>query len=243
MKSFYQRAELALGRDTILSAVAIATVLAILALPYVFYWAHVGSYTKLVDETMKPDGVKFLYGDMVAAIMLIATIVIAIYSFIPNIKIISQSARFAHYAELDQSYMDLLKLSLADPDLRNPPSDLKWPCNDEEKKKKYEIYAFMVWNFVETIRDRCCDDEDLIAIWDPIIHLEYEIHGAWFRQEVLASHVDKIRSPKFCKQFCVFIGRKCGANEDSVDWTKKVAWDYPNDQAFDIKLLYKKQTT
>lgn len=53
----------------------------------------------------------------------------------------------------------------------------------EAKKKKveYEVYAFIVWNFLESIYDRCMLDNNLKTTWFPIIETERTMHLEWIQ--------------------------------------------------------------
>jgi len=44
------------------------------------------------------------------------------------------------------------------------PGDVQRLVLTEAERKAYEPYAFMVWNFLETIHDRCADDPRLLAL-------------------------------------------------------------------------------
>lgn len=61
-----------------------------------------------------------------------------------------ESNHLIHYAELDRLYFDLLKVALEHPHLRNPASI----GNDALRRQQYDTYAYMVWNFIETVIDR-----------------------------------------------------------------------------------------
>ena len=55
-----------------------------------------------------------------------------------------------HYGELDRMYFDLLKIAVDKPHLRAPI-----PASQRSREpSEYETYAYMVWNFVETVVDR-----------------------------------------------------------------------------------------
>ena len=85
--------------------------------------------------------------------------------------------RDAYYAELDRVYFELLKIGLERPEL------LSFPASpDPAKADQYGAYAFMVWNFVETIFDRCqgWSKRRLRETWYPIIAAENALHRAWF---------------------------------------------------------------
>jgi hypothetical protein len=80
------------------------------------------------------------------------------------------------------------------------------------RQREYDAYAFMVWNFLETIHDRCDEHPELLNTWAPIIAAENEYHRGWFLQQMRRQaelRVKKgpayIRSDKFCRDFQVFI--------------------------------------
>ncbi|HSY21766.1 MAG TPA: hypothetical protein VK841_06610 [Polyangiaceae bacterium] len=85
--------------------------------------------------------------------------------------------RERNYAELDRAYFDLLKIALERPYLltSQPPAD---PL----KAREYDAYAAMVWNFLETIVDRCegTADRHLRDTWYPIVATENAMHRTWF---------------------------------------------------------------
>ncbi|HVZ71248.1 MAG TPA: hypothetical protein VHJ20_02640 [Polyangia bacterium] len=104
---------------------------------------------------------------------IVATLFYSVWSFRTTI-------RDASYAELDRVYFDILKLGLERPDLLSfgvsPTSD------DPAKAREYGAYAFMVWNFVETVFDRCeaWSRRRLRETWYPVIAAENALHRAWF---------------------------------------------------------------
>lgn len=108
-----------------------------------------------------------------------------------------------------------------------PENSADWTSADVEKyylferamtdyrEKEYDAYAFMVWNFLETIHDRCEEHADLLNTWAPIVAAENDFHRGWFLQQMrdqacrIESAESKsethIRSDKFCYDFQVFI--------------------------------------
>ena len=65
----------------------------------------------------------------------------------------------------------------------------------EEEQREYEIYAYMTWNFLEAIYDRCERDEHLWDTWQPVLEAEIKLHGQW-----LSEPENKCRfKPAFCK--------------------------------------------
>ena len=88
-----------------------------------------------------------------------------------------RSLETLNYGELDRMYFDLLRVACKNPELTDPTS-LQTP----EQKARYNIYAFMVWNFLETIYDRCQRDSNLQKTWYPIVETESLLHREWFTQ-------------------------------------------------------------
>ena len=89
----------------------------------------------------------------------------------------TRTLRDAYYAELDRVYFELLKIGLERPEL------LSFPASpDPARATEYGAYAFMVWNFIETIFDRCqgWSKRRLRETWYPIIDAEYALHRGWF---------------------------------------------------------------
>jgi hypothetical protein len=86
--------------------------------------------------------------------------------------------RQGYYAELDHVYFELLRMGLDRPYLRS-----SLPPAGEAKATEYETYAFMVWNFLETVVDRCesSSDHSLRETWYPIVATEGALHRTWFR--------------------------------------------------------------
>src|SRR5215468_8777712 len=77
------------------------------------------------------------------SIGIVATLFYSVWSF-------RTTLRDAYYAELDREYFELLKIGLERPELVTFAAS-----PDPAKAREYGAYAFMVWNFVETIFDRC----------------------------------------------------------------------------------------
>jgi len=68
-----------------------------------------------------------------------------------------------------------LKVVVEKPYLHNAAA-----TRSDEQKIEYDSYAFMVWNFLEAIFDRCQDDEQLRTTWHPVIDAEDRKHREWF---------------------------------------------------------------
>jgi hypothetical protein len=72
-------------------------------------------------------------------------------------------------------YFDILKLGIEKPYLRDPTL-----IATDQERRSYDAYAFIVWNFIETIHDRCKKSHDLMSTWMPVVKAEHKIHGEWF---------------------------------------------------------------
>ena len=111
--------------------------------------------------------------EALGSIGIICTLLYSVWSF-------TTTLRDAYYAELDRVYFELLKIGLERPELLSYPTSPASP--DPAKAGQYGAYAFMVWNFLETIFDRCQgrSKRRLRETWFPIIAAENDLHRAWF---------------------------------------------------------------
>lgn len=108
--------------------------------------------------------------EIVVAIGVVFTLFYSMWSF-------TRALRDGYYLELDRVYFDLLKIALEHPYLLNFPTS-----PDPSKQGEYDAYAFMVWNFVETVFDRCQGpgNKRLRETWYPVIDAENALHRQWF---------------------------------------------------------------
>lgn len=83
------------------------------------------------------------------------------------------------YDVFDATYMDLLKIAMENPSFRNPEMTQQYETAfSGDEKIKYELYAFMCWNFCETVFDK--QDKELMNTWRVIIEFESSLHAKWF---------------------------------------------------------------
>jgi len=93
------------------------------------------------------------------------------------------------YTDVDHQYADLLKMALDNVDFRDCEKTAGYyrlPI-DDEFRRKYEIYAYMVWNFLETIYDREQEKKDeghISHTWFPVILEENRLHYTWFKHNL-----------------------------------------------------------
>jgi hypothetical protein len=123
--------------------------------------------------------------EAVASVGIILTLLYSLWSF-------TRSLRASYYAELDRMYFDLLKIAMDRPYL------LTFSASpNDQQRPEYEIYAFMVWNFLETVFDRCHQHKQLRDTWYPIISAENMLHRKWFD--------DRANRTRFKQAFVTFI--------------------------------------
>lgn len=105
-----------------------------------------------------------------------------------------EKLRLDHYTEIDRIYADIVKLRITYTHLANPPDSLPRDVKSmDEKELRYDAYAFLIWNFIETIHDRCTKggklrkalklvrrpEGKLLETWKPIMREEGNRHAKW----------------------------------------------------------------
>lgn len=173
----------------------------------------------------------------------------------------------AFYSELDKFYADLLRIAIERPHLRQPhriasddevfnadyvaypaPASAD-PAEIAARQRlctEYDAYAFMVWNFIETIHDRCDEfPDDLLGTWATIVAAENRIHRGWFLQQIRAEAARRSEpghepSDKFCEPFQVFVVEKnflpVRADNSEPDFPN---WSYKDRRTFKRPLTFK----
>jgi hypothetical protein len=101
--------------------------------------------------------------------------ILGLVALIYSVHAFRKSLKTLHYSELDRMYFDLLRLAVEKPHLRDPHAD-----RTPRQQQEYDSYAFMVWNFLETIHDRCESDRNLRGTWYPAMDAEDRLHREWF---------------------------------------------------------------
>ena len=115
------------------------------------------------------------------------------------------------YAQLDNIYMDIQKIIIEHPDLANPVGE-----RTSEQEIQYQAFAFIVWNFIESIYDYTeggkssdgqLDQVNLLwETWRCIIKYEGTLHAAWFKKSE--------NQKKFKSQFYEYMKGKFAEWED-----------------------------
>lgn len=84
----------------------------------------------------------------------------------------------SNYDIFDATYLDILKLGIENPQFRNPYYTKHYLSLELDERIKYETYAFICWNFCETLFDK--GDEELMKTWSVVIDNEHNLHATWF---------------------------------------------------------------
>jgi hypothetical protein len=128
----------------------------------------------------------------VAAVLQGFAALAGLLAFFYSIVTFTQTLKASHYGELDHMYFDLLRTVIDRPHLLDAQAK-----RSPHQQIEYDAYAFMVWNFLEAIVDRCRGDKRLCETWYPVIVAEDALHRPWF---------DDVRNrPKFKPSFREFI--------------------------------------
>lgn len=101
---------------------------------------------------------------------------IALVAILFSLMTFRRQSRSEGYAKLDEMYFQLQAIGLGDPSLTKPEAFR----GQAGYSDKYDLYAFMMWNFLETMHDRCGNDETLWKTWMPILQHEALVHQKWF---------------------------------------------------------------
>ena len=89
--------------------------------------------------------------------------------------------RINSYNVFDSLYQDILKTGLEYPQFRNPEKTRDYKNSFSENQLiQYEIYAYMCWNFCETIYDK--KDKRLMRTWFVVLEEERNLHLQWINQ-------------------------------------------------------------
>lgn len=156
----------------------------------------------------------------------------------------------ARYDVLDKTYMDLVLLRVQYPDF-NDPERLYKPAPAEaivEGRRRYESYAFALFNYLETIADKCNDEidantdrieaaqkagkdwaPDLVETWGPILVSESWQHRLWFEDS--SSRVDGRFKPKFRKLVAGVIDKKSRDENVTIEPLDLIRSSYLNSGA------------
>ena len=102
------------------------------------------------------------------------------------------------YAQLDGTYLEIQRLIIDYPYLGDPAALLKNPEAKPEQLRQYDAFAFIVWNFIESIHDFTLPGHRMTDMlsqsWECIVDYEGERHAQWFALDE--------NQKKFKRSFC-----------------------------------------
>lgn len=116
-------------------------------------------------------------GDFWSIVINAITALITLTAVVSTMMIFRNQIASEHYGEIDKIYFELLHILVTRPHLRNTEA-----AHAANAKEEYDAFAFMMWNFVETIYDRCDGRPALERTWQPIVEVEGVNHLDWMLQ-------------------------------------------------------------
>ena len=119
----------------------------------------------------------------------IISVILALTSVFISFYIYRASRVDTSYLDIDKQYSELLKIGLNNPELRDySKTSVFYKFNESDVfYLKYNIYANMCWNLVETIYDRQRvkkGDFHISETWLPILLEENRLHYTWFKHNL-----------------------------------------------------------
>jgi hypothetical protein len=112
-------------------------------------------------------------------------VVISFIAIILTLYIFMLKRKYERYVKSDESLFDILKVNLEYPHFNDPnfTNKLDTSENDYENMQRYDIYAMMIWNFIETMIDysnrRKFNNSDF---YGPIVYWTF-LHLKWLSLE------------------------------------------------------------
>jgi len=143
-------------------------------------------------------------------ILAISTVFLAIFTLLlavgvpVSIRYASREEIRSSYSALDNAYLEIQRLIIEYPHLAQPTLAGK----TEDQVAQYNAFAFLTWNFIETIHDVSQDDEFLRETWHCILIYESGLHQEWFK--------DKDNRKRFKKRFVDAMRAHVDLSPDSI---------------------------
>jgi hypothetical protein len=131
-----------------------------------------------------------------------------------SIGLSRRDERNRFYATLDQTYFEIQKLIVDQPHLCQPNLEAK----TTDQILQYDAFAFMSWNFVESIYDYAIagQDENLRKTWECILRYESNLHREWF--------MEPRNAVKFKRDFKDWIIGNCFCDEPASERAARADW-------------------
>jgi len=146
--------------------------------------------------------------EAVSAVVLAGTLVFTYITYRKQVRENERQRSLQHYHAIDVFYFQILRMAVNHPYVRSKEFIEKWAKPDSSKpintyrRARYDLYAFIVWNFLETIYDRCqTENNSLWQTWEPIFLQDGKLHLAWFEKEENMKNFKEIFIDDVCKTF------------------------------------------
>lgn len=170
---------------------------------------------------------------MLNTFIAVTSAVIAMLSVLISYYIYKASRVDTSYLDIDKQYSELLKIGIGEPDLRDYEitSTYYKLAQDDDFKKKYNIYAYMCWNLVETIFDRQRNKNGrfkLSETWIPVLFEENRLHYTWFKHNL---RLFKLEFQKFVTGELNDIEITSGTIEDFNEIYPRFKNDFASDES------------
>lgn len=111
--------------------------------------------------------------DYIAIAVSFVAILVSVYTF-------NKTSFFNKYQQVDEMYMSILKIGIEHPAFRDASKTKNYEENFyDDEKIKYENYAYIVWNFCETLHDRDFSEDET---WKGALKYENNLHSDWFNK-------------------------------------------------------------
>jgi len=129
-------------------------------------------------------------GDMMQYIIIVLVpIAISLVSLVFSVRNSRKNDGKQNYLEQDKQYSKLLQIAITNPELRDYKTiTQKFKENDKQFITRYNTYAYLVWNCMETMydlstREHLFNRKQVVDdTWLPVIIEENKIHHHWFQK-------------------------------------------------------------
>jgi hypothetical protein len=130
----------------------------------------------------QPQNAQEILGNSVTAnIIFLAAALISAAAIFVSVWTYKKTSSIQSYEDIDETYREILHMAMENPKLRDPKFTKNYKISLKGNDLiQYESYAYIVWNFCETISDRTEDDKLEKKTWYPSIAAERELHQVWF---------------------------------------------------------------
>jgi hypothetical protein len=137
--------------------------------------------------------------DYIAIAVSFVAILVSLYTF-------KKTSFFNKYQQVDEMYMSILKIGIEHPVFRDASKTKNYEENFyDDEKIKYENYAYIVWNFCETLYDREFSEDET---WKGALKYENDLHSDWFNKNSKNLYKEK---------FIKYIYKKFDYNKNTME--------------------------